>query len=182
MNTFSMTPSCPLVMWSILFFWSTIISITNGFSRTRPNFIILITDDQDLELGSIDIMPNLHSKIIKNGVTLSNAFVSTPICCPSRTETMTGRYYHNVGAPNGNCMHVDGIGAVFNDSTMFKHFHSSGYTTGIFGKFVANSPKYWCPEHIAPTDFNGYDVRIFLQFMISSYGVVWCLLWNREYT
>merc|ERR1719195_1767095 len=99
---------------------STIISISNAFSHTRPNFIIFMTDDQDLELGSIEVMPNLHSKIIANGVTFINSFVSTPICCPSRTETMIGRYYHNVGAPNGDCMHVDGIGAVFNDSTMFK--------------------------------------------------------------
>ena len=146
-------------MSSLVLLWSSVVAISNGFSRTRPNFIILMTDDQDLELGSIDIMPNLHSKIIENGVTFSNSFVSTPICCPSRSETMTGRYYHNAGAPYGDCMHVDGTGAVFNDSAMFKHFHSNGYRTGVFGKFVATTPKYWCPENESVSlDFEGYDV------------------------
>ena len=85
---------------------------SNAYSSTRPNFIILLTDDQDLELGSPDIMPNLHSKIINNGITFSNSFISTPICCPSRSETMMGRYFHNVGGSDGDCMHVDEMGAI----------------------------------------------------------------------
>eukprot|EP01083_Nonionella_stella_P317406 1155543_1 len=146
------------------FLWITIISLCNAFSQSQPNFIIIITDDQDLELGSPQIMKNLHSKIIQNGITFTNSFISTPICCPSRTETMTGRYYHNVGAPYGSCMNVDGTGAVFNTSTMFQQFNLNGYTTGIFGKHVMNGPSYWCPKspNISnPLNFTGYD-RVFL--------------------
>eukprot|EP01083_Nonionella_stella_P249325 862290_1 len=138
------------------------IKYCNTFSDSQPNFIILLTDDQDLELGSPEIMPNLHSKIIQNGITFSNSFISTPICCPSRTETMTGRYYHNAGAPNGACMHVDGLGAAFNHTSMFQHFHQNGYTTGIFGKHIMNNPTYWCPQNEStPLNFTGYD-RIYL--------------------
>ena len=154
------------VLWCLVL----IIGICNAFSRDRPNFIILMADDQDLELGSPDIMPNLHRYMIPNGAEFVNSFVSTPICCPSRSETMTGRYYHNVGAPDGNCMHVDGQGAVFNDSSMFRHFHGNGYTTGIFGKFVSNNPLYWCPKNeSAPVSaFTGYD-RVFLMCGAANY-------------
>ena len=34
--------------------------------------------------------------------------VNTPICCPSRTERFTGRYFHNVESNDkGNCMLLD---------------------------------------------------------------------------
>ena len=145
------------------------ITIVNGFSRTRPNFIFLMTDDQDLELGSPAVMPNLHSKIIQNGITFTNSFVSTPICCPSRSETMTGRYFHNAGGPNGLCMHADAIGAALNHSSMFLQFQSNGYQTGVFGKHVMNNPTYWCTSNKSDmANFTGYD-RVFLMCGAANY-------------
>lgn len=159
-----MTPLLILIIISII-----IIAIVNGFSRTRPNFIILMTDDQDLELGSPEIMINLHSKIIQKGVTFKNSFISTPICCPSRSETMTGRYFHNCGGPNGSCMHVDGLGAVFNHSNMFNQFQLNGYITAVFGKHVMNQPTYWCPKNqTQPLNFTGYD-RAYLMCAAKDY-------------
>ena len=41
--------------------------------------------------------------------TLRRHYVTTPICCPSRTTTLSGRYFHNQREPSptrGGCMHT----------------------------------------------------------------------------
>ena len=44
----------------------------------------------------------------------------TPICCPSRTETLSGRMYHNVLADDLNgCMHVNSTGYIFQVGAQF---------------------------------------------------------------
>ena len=91
-------------------------------------------DDQDLILDSPKYMENLQSLIVAEGITLDHAFVSTPVCCPSRTENIVGRYFHNIGAPGGGCMNVDAIGNTFSNNSIYSILHNNGYKTGIFGK------------------------------------------------
>eukprot|EP01084_Bolivina_argentea_P110901 197973_1 len=117
-----------------------------GFMKVmaRPNFIFILMDDQDIFLDSPSFMPNLKSQIITKGVTFSNAFVSTPVCCPSRTENLSGKYFHNIGAPNGGCMHIDAIGNIFSGKSMYSQFHNSGYKTGVFGKLTNDDGGIFC--------------------------------------
>ena len=62
--------------------------------------------------------------------------VHTPICCPSRSELVTGKYFHNLKTTGGGCMHVD-EGKV-NPDTFALHLHNAGYTVGMFGKARRN--------------------------------------------
>jgi arylsulfatase A-like enzyme len=76
--------------------------------RNRPNVILLLpTNDQDIILGSFDHMPKVKKLLQEEGMTFRNAFVHTPICCPSRSSILTGRNLHNGVAHNnsinGNC-------------------------------------------------------------------------------
>ena len=56
-------------------------------------------------------MPKLKELVIDEGMLFTNAFVTTPICCPSRSSILTGKYIHNHGAHNnsveGNCAGTD---------------------------------------------------------------------------
>ena len=56
----------------------------------------------------------------------------TPICCPSRTETLSGRMYHNVLSDDlSGCMHVNSTGYIFQVGAQFNiNFQiSSGKST-----------------------------------------------------
>ena len=96
-------------------------------------------------------MPNLQSLIVDQGVTFKNAFVATPVCCPSRTETLTGRYFHNIGAPTGSCFHIDAIDNVFSNTTTFNQLYQNGYNVGVFGKLTNADSNYFCnnPKNVS---------------------------------
>jgi hypothetical protein len=64
----------------------------------KSNLVFFITDDQDVELGSLSAMNTTRSLLADGGTTLHNYFVTTPICCPSRISYLSGRYAHNTGA------------------------------------------------------------------------------------
>jgi hypothetical protein len=110
----------------------------------QPNLVFLLTDDQDrtlgehdyTHLGSLQVMKNVQAELIEKGAFLQNFFVNTPICCPSRTEFFSGRYYHNIGPPGdvGNCMHVDTANAAHPLTSLFGLLTRAGYNVGAFGK------------------------------------------------
>ena len=63
--------------------------------KRPPNFIFILTDDQDLYLDSIDYTPLILKQIKQKGTFFKNHFVTTAVCCPSRVSLWTGRQAHN---------------------------------------------------------------------------------------
>ena len=49
-------------------------------------------DDQDVEIGGWNPMKQTQALLQKNGGLLTNWRIHTPICSPSRSETVSGRY------------------------------------------------------------------------------------------
>ncbi len=101
----------------------------------RPNVIILITDDQgygDLSLHGNEMLktPNLDA-IAKAGVQFTQ-FHSSPVCSPTRSSLMTGRYNYRTGVVDTflgrSMMYPDEV-------TLAEMLAGAGYRTGIFGKW-----------------------------------------------
>src|SRR5215212_9589509 len=61
----------------------------------KPNIVFILTDD--MRKGDLKYMPKTRSVLKAKGMSFSNAFVSNPLCCPSRATIMRGQYAHNTG-------------------------------------------------------------------------------------
>ena len=75
----------------------------------RPNIVVILTDDQDLHMDSVDYMPLLKKHVIDHGTFYKHHYCSTAICCPSRVTLWTGRNAHNTNVtdvfpPYGECL------------------------------------------------------------------------------
>jgi arylsulfatase A-like enzyme len=69
--------------------------------RSRPNFIMFMTDDQAVgAMGAygnqILQTPNMD-RIANEGMRFEYAFVTNSLCTPSRVSYLTGRYSHSTG-------------------------------------------------------------------------------------
>ena len=62
-------------------------------STNLPNILFVLTDD--LDYASAQKMPQIRSRLVDEGASFEEAFVSLPQCCPSRATILTGLFAHN---------------------------------------------------------------------------------------
>jgi len=113
-----------------------------GVVRTsdQPNVILILTDDLDARFLQEHLAdyPNLR-KLADGGTTFENAFVTDPLCCPSRATLLRGQYAHNhliVGnwRPQGGAQKFRDLG--HEDSTVATWLQEEGYRTVLVGKYM----------------------------------------------
>jgi hypothetical protein len=78
-----------------------------GTTKRRPNIVLILTDDQDLHMNSMDYMPLTRELIADQGTEFTHHFCTNALCCPSRVTLWTGKSPHNhnvtdVNPPHGN--------------------------------------------------------------------------------
>ena len=114
--------------------------------ETKPNVIIVITDDQgygDLGFtGNPAIRTPAIDKLRNQGTLLDNFHVD-PTCAPTRSALMTGRYSNRVGVWHT----VQGRSMLRRrETTMADIFGANGYATGMFGKWHLGDCYPYRPE------------------------------------
>lgn len=100
-------------------------------SSVRPNVLVIVTDDQRAR-GTLRVMPKTRRLLKQGGRTFSNAFATTPMCCPSRASIFTGRYAHN----HGIHVSVPKDPGFDHRSTLQHQLQRASYQTAIFGKYL----------------------------------------------
>jgi len=111
----------------------------------RPNIVMVLTDDQDVFLDAMTPLVKTKKLLGEQGTTFSNAFVNTPICCPSRATFLTGQYMHNSGAFNNSIVGLCG-GPAWQEKEkegFAPKLQEAGYQTLYAGKYMN---MYGLPE------------------------------------
>lgn len=97
-------------------------------------------------MGGLEDMPATLELLRAGGREYSNAFVDTPICCPSRTSTLSGLYGHNLAQQSLKDWCGNFTGHPIENATWITALHDAGYWTGMSGKYHNAPPKNFVPK------------------------------------
>lgn len=103
--------------------------------KDRPNILIVVTDDQgygDLSAfnhHASDVHTPHMDRIARDGVLCSQAYVTAPVCSPSRAGWITGRYQQRWDAKAGWSPEIP-----LDYKTLPEYLKKLGYVTGKIGK------------------------------------------------
>jgi N-acetylglucosamine-6-sulfatase len=106
--------------------------------RNSPNIIIILTDDVDLKL--MPYVPKTNELIGEQGATLTNYFITTPICCPSRSSMLRGQYAHNTDVLENSPGFVRFFRLNEEAETLAVWLSRDGYQTSLIGKYLNSYP------------------------------------------
>ncbi|MFL5767111.1 MAG: sulfatase-like hydrolase/transferase [Actinomycetota bacterium] len=162
---------------------SPVAQIARSATASRPNIVLILTDDQRFD--ELSRMPIVKRELIGKGVRFNDAFVVNPLCCPSRTTILTGKYSHGTdiygnSPPHGGfeTFHANGE----ENSTIATWLHAAGYHTALVGKYLNGympDDVSWIPpgwdrwNALALKEDNSdfyYDYKMSLDGKAGSYG------------
>lgn len=126
-------------------------------AKDRPNIVLIVSDDlgyADLgHQGSREILTPHIDSIARGGVSFSQAYVTSPVCMPSRMGFMTGRYQQRFGMQTlGN----DKIGMPASEANLGELLKARGYATGIVGKWHLGVNPEFRPNVRGFDEFYGF--------------------------
>jgi arylsulfatase A-like enzyme len=132
---------CSIIASVALMAVSHITLATDAAETTKPNLIVIMTDDMgyaDVGFnGCKDIpTPNID-RIAKNGVRCTSGYVGYSVCGPSRAAFMTGRYGQRFGFERNLQYRTQdpNMGLPKEERTIGDVLKSVGYVSGVVGKW-----------------------------------------------
>jgi arylsulfatase A len=116
------------------------ISLLQGAEKSKPNIIVIYTDDQGygdmsaLNPKSKIQTPNLD-RLANEGIVFTDGHCTDTVCTPSRYSLLTGRYSWRTSLKSG-VLHADGECLIAkNRMTVASLLKANGYQTAMFGKW-----------------------------------------------
>lgn len=149
----------------------------NSASR-KPNIILILADD----LGFADvsayglqrmITPNID-RIGQQGARFEQAYVTTPVCSPSRAALLTGRYQQRFGFEYNarEAADVPDVGLIASELTIADHLKPAGYSTGVVGKWHLGFKDEHYPTNRGFDEFYGHLLGATSFINVRSEGVL----------
>lgn len=127
--------------FSVLLFVLNFYPIPAQSQVSRPNIIVIMTDEQSANAMSFCLGKRwLHTpamdRLASEGVVFNHAYSANPICVPSRNSLITGMLSHQI-----NVLSNDDLKRESDDKspkTIGSYFKESGYETAYLGKWHIN--------------------------------------------
>ena len=123
-------------------------------SAAQPNIILIVSDDHGYaDRGATGLHPDLNTpaldRLATEGMTCTDAYVTAPICSPSRAGIISGRYQQRWGGLwfDSAAFPPDDPGSA---PSLAEALRQQGYRTGYFGKVHYGSEQVGdraCPPH-----------------------------------
>lgn len=134
------------ILWLLLLSYSAIAQ-NKSLKNTKPNIILVMTDDQgmgDLACMGNQVLktPNIDKFYEKS--TRFTDFQVSPTCAPTRSALMSGRRPFEVGVTHTIMQRERMALDVF---TMPQALQSAGYKTGLFGKWHLGDEEEYLPTN-----------------------------------
>ena len=140
--------------------------VTSPDRQRLPNVVLILADDlgyADAGFQNISqdvVTPNIN-QIAQDGAIFTAGYVTAPVCGPSRTGMLTGRYQERFGYYSNTSAYTlteDVVpGIPLGISTIGNHFQDAGYTTGFIGKYHDGDPKEYWPHNRGFDEFFGFN-------------------------
>jgi N-acetylglucosamine-6-sulfatase len=121
-------------MTLLILFTSMMISVVNSI---QPNFIMIMADDLDFDYKQdrLQVMPNLLA-VRESGAQFLNHVAAHPVCGPSRSSYLAGRYPHNTGYKYNAQPSSIKAWAAQQNNTLGTWLTTAGYYTAYHGKYI----------------------------------------------
>lgn len=133
---------------------------------TRPNFLIILSDDQGYDdLSShgnpIAETPRLD-RLAKQSLEFTRFYVE-PACAPTRASLLTGRSFVRTGVWS---VHFGGDYLSLDETTFAERLRDAGYVTGCFGKWHSGKSPGYLPgdrgfQHVGIADLYIHENNAF---------------------
>ena len=113
---------------------------------TQPNVVLIFIDDMGYgdigPFGSDHPTPHLD-RMAAEGMKLTNFYVSSTACTPSRSALLTGCYADRIGMGRSVVFPADPRGLHPDEITIAEILKEAGYATGCFGKWhLGDQPQF----------------------------------------
>lgn len=130
-----------------------------GVSPAQPNIVLFVIDDlgwNDTGYHGAEYSTPTIDKLASEGIRLKQYYVQ-PVCSPSRSALMAGRYSYNLGLAAGVITNGHPYGLGLSEVTIVQHLKDGGYATHAIGKWDLGMHKWeYTPTYRGFDSFYGY--------------------------
>ncbi|KAF0296118.1 Arylsulfatase I [Amphibalanus amphitrite] len=136
-----------------------VLALCDGATTNQPHIVFILADDlgyNDVSWHNPDILSPTLEALAREGVILEQNYAQ-PLCTPSRSALLSGRYPFHVGRQYGVLSPHMPTGLTLNVTLLPERLRSAGYSTHMVGKWhLGNCAPEYLPHHRGFDTFLGF--------------------------